>query len=76
MTKRYGLMLFRKGRNMDISNCPFCGNKAEIEDMGKDGARYVECIGCGARSHSFYPDKHMSKADCDRGLSERWNKRI
>ena len=53
---------------VELRPCPFCGGKAELEDLG--WPHHVYCTACGARVTSILYDE-----EGDQEAIEKWNRR-
>lgn len=55
-----------------LKSCPFCGGKPRFVTLRKQGAKAIECRGCGAGSPLCFPEKG---ADARDHLALLWNRR-
>jgi hypothetical protein len=70
---------YEQQRDDDWSQCPYCGNKWEVESCSySEDSRVEECGECGKKYHlhQVFTVEHVSTPDCElNGESHLWEPR-
>lgn len=74
---RKHLYHLKKGNDMQIKNCPFCGchdRRVGIRKMGSKGYRVV-CSKCGSTGPHINITDYETKREAQEVAIEKWNNR-